>query len=144
MKQYWKIGLALAVIFIAGGGFGFTVGKGVDAENVEERQEAMKKPEGWAQTMMLRMEGSLRLTEEQKAEIRPKLRESARQLYLIRRKATREQFEAIQNFYAELEPILTDEQRERLEQARNRSRQRIEQLQKQIREGIRPPSPVIR
>ncbi|MFT5470870.1 MAG: hypothetical protein ACI8UO_006001 [Verrucomicrobiales bacterium] len=141
MKQYWKIGLALAIIFIAGGGFGFTVGKGVDTE---KQKEQMKKPEGWMATMEMRMIKGLDLTDEQIEEVRPALRETAQQLYFVRRKATREQALAIRDFYVEIEPVLGDEQRVRLQNSLKRIKQRVEQLQKQVRENGRVPSPVIR
>ena len=139
IQRYWKVILALVVIFTAGGGVGFGVGTGAR----EERQRDLGKPEGWAVNMMRRMEQTLDLTDEQKAALAPALRQTAADLYHIRRKATREQAIAIRDFYAEIEPVLDEEQLSELRKSRQRVRERLEHLQQQIQNGeaagMRPP-----
>lgn len=141
MKRYWKILLALAIIFVAGGGFGYNVGSGVR----DERQKPLIHPEGWAGAMMDRLERVLDLSDEQRDQVQPKLRDTATQLYQIRRRTTREQALTIRDFYIELDPILTEEQRQQLLESREKVRERIEQLQSRedgahpLLRPLRPP-----
>lgn len=117
----WKIGLALAVIFLAGVGVGWVAGR----RAILLRQVAMGRVEAWDGMILKRMEDRLDLTAEQRAALEPMVRETAQRLQAQRRRAMMEQFQTVRAMYEQAEPHLTQIQRERLAQSRQQLREKL-------------------
>jgi len=117
----WKIGLALAVIFLAGVGVGWVAGR----RAIVLRQVALGRAEVWDGMILKRMEERLDLTAEQKAALAPMVRETAQRLQAQRRRAMLEQFQTVRGLYEQAEPLLTQPQRDRLAQSRQQLREKL-------------------
>jgi len=121
IKRYWKIALALVVIFAAGAGLGYSIG----LRNSRSHFTRMRDPGNW-QTMMLdRLDHQVTLTDEQRQKIQPLFRKLGEETGKIRMEADRQNRECFGKFYQEVNPILTEEQRKLLEEERRRLRERL-------------------
>ena len=126
MKHYWKIILALAVILLAGTGIGFGLGKQTTKRHFQNRNIGGPRPEMWQDTMLRRLTGNLDLTDEQKAEIRPLLRQTSEKMHEHRRRAMQESWREIRVFYQHLETHLDEEQQAKLKATRDKIRERVQ------------------
>jgi hypothetical protein len=128
----WKIGVSLAVIFVAGAGLGWVAGQ----QAIYARQKAMSRPGFWDGMVLGRMEERLGLTPDQRATLEPLVRETAQRLQAQRRRAIQEQMQTVKGFYEQVEPHLTEEQRGRMERYRQQVRERARE-----EKPVLPPRP---
>lgn len=121
--KYWRVTLALLTVFFAGAVLGFIGGTAA----AKRKFQQLAMPESWAGQMMRRMDHELNLSAEQRQQAAPLLRNAARDLYATRRQATLAGMQHVRGFYSSLEPILTPEQKKKLEQAKERMKQRFKE-----------------
>jgi hypothetical protein len=121
--KYWRVLLALFTVFLAGGLLGFTAGSAV----TKRKMQQLRPPGNWAGLMMRRLDHELNLTPEQRQQVMPLLRTAARDLYATRRQATLSGMQHLRTFYNSLEPILMAEQKQKLELAKERMKQRYKE-----------------
>lgn len=121
--KYWRVALALLTVFFAGSVLGFIGGTAATKRKFQQ----LAMPESWAGQMMRRMDYDLNLSAEQRQQAAPLLRNVARELYATRRQATAAGMQHVRSFYTSLEPILTPEQKKKLELAKERMKQRTKE-----------------
>lgn len=121
--KYWRVSLALLTVFLAGGLMGFVAGTSAAKRKVQQ----LSLPEGWVGQTMRRLDHELNLTPEQRQEVVPLLRTASRDLYAARRQVAMSNFQHMRTFYSSLEPILTEEQKQKLEMAKERMKQRMKE-----------------
>lgn len=121
--RYWRVILALVTVFLAGGLMGFTAG----TEAAKRKVQQLNMPENWSGLMMRKLDHDLGLTEEQRQQVAPLLRTAARDLFNTRRQAAVSSMQHVRTFYTALEPILTPEQKRKLEVAKERMKQRYKE-----------------
>jgi len=134
--RHWKLILALVAIFLAGGLAGFVTGR---VSTVKQAQNLLSRPETWAGRTLRRMDRDLQLSPEQRQQVAPLLRATARDLATTRRRAAAQNFQRIRAFYGELDPILNEEQRKKLEDAKLRIRRRMREAGENRRPHPRRP-----
>ena len=130
--KYWRVVVALVTVFLAGGLMGFIGG----ATAAKRKIQQLNKPENWSGLMLQKLNHELKLSEEQRAKVAPLLQSTGRDLFAARRQAMVTSFQHLRTLYTSLEPILTEEQKKKLEHAKEKMRQ-------QFKEGgeIRPFAP---
>lgn len=139
--KYWRVILALVTVFLAGGLMGYTAGLATAKRKVQQ----LSVPEGWVGQTMRRLDQELDLTPEQREQVVPLLKNASRDLYSARKQAALSSFQRMRTFYGALEPILTPEQKRKLEQAKERMKYRLREGEPRPPFGpggpMRPPFP---
>ena len=128
----WKLILAFVLIFLAGAACGF-----FGAVHMHRVFFAHMAPDSMAQHMKERMRVELRLSPEQMQKISPIIDHAASQLKTTRDQTMRSVHEILSQTHHEMQPLLTPEQRTKLEEMEKRHRRLLH------RHGFMPlgPSP---
>jgi Spy/CpxP family protein refolding chaperone len=127
----WKLILAFVLIFLAGAACGF-----FGAVHIHRVFFAHMAPDSMAQHMKERMRVELRLSPEQMQKISPIIDHAASQLKTTRDQTMRSVHEILSQTHHEMQPLLTPEQRIKLEEMEKRHRRLLH------RHGFGPsPSP---
>ena len=114
----WKLIAGFLLVFIAGGATGVFVTMAIGHHFMFGPH-----PHGFAaQAMKNRLKWQLRLTDEQMAKISPIIDKTTLQLRGIRRDTARHVHETIADAHKQMATILTDEQRQKLQQIQERHR----------------------
>jgi len=114
----WKLIAAFILVFVAGGISGAFLG-GLYAQH---RFFAFHRPELIGGRMKERLRTELNLTPDQVAKISPIIDKTTLQLRDIRRDTARRVHETIADSHKQMATILTDEQRQKLQQIQERHR----------------------
>lgn len=125
MQTPWKVILAFAGVFAAGGVCGGFVALRVD--------KAVRPPAGrtqvwqsyWSQTLK-RLHDNLALTEEQTRQIRPIVERSQEQVAGLRKENFLAVGRAMERMHTEIAELLTPEQKAKFEDMRRKLRERLE------------------
>jgi Spy/CpxP family protein refolding chaperone len=125
----WKLILAFALVFIAGGACGFFAAMHSPAW----MQFHHPPPGSLAQHMKDHLAHELKLTQQQADQIAPIVDRATSQLEAKREQSSREIRAIFQQLHTDISPILTPEQRDRLARMEQRHRQMMR------RRGLRPP-----
>ncbi len=137
MAKSWKVILAFAGVFLAGGICG-----GLVARRVEKFYRPGGKPPVaqafWPQVIH-RLDEKLSLTPEQKEKIRPIVQRTQAEVQKLRRDHFAGVSHAMERMHAEIDVLLTPEQRIKLEELRSKLRERIERERGEMHGGARPP-----
>ena len=126
----WKLILAFVLIFLAGAACGF-----FGAVHMHRGFFAHMAPDSMAQHMKERMRVELRLTPDQMQKISPIIDRAASQLKTTRDQTMRSVHEILSQTHREMQPLLTPEQRIKLEEMEKRHRRLLH------RHGFMPPGP---
>ncbi|MFL6527841.1 MAG: hypothetical protein ACJ8LI_06575 [Chthoniobacterales bacterium] len=116
----WRIGVALALVFIAGA----AVGVFGSAHHVR-RIMFEHHPPHLRGRMAEHLRRELKLTDEQFAKIRPLVERSEDQLEKIREETNQRVHETMRQGHSEISPILTPEQRAKLQEMEERHRRAL-------------------
>ncbi|HEY0369582.1 MAG TPA: hypothetical protein VGC85_08305 [Chthoniobacterales bacterium] len=111
----WWIAIAFVVVFLAGGALGLFAGA-LHARHIVFQHRGPHAGE----RMQERLERELHLTPEQSAKIAPIVQSTAAELDSIRQETSARVAETMKQSHEEILPLLTPEQRERLEAMRRR------------------------
>src|SRR5438105_11504741 len=114
----WKLIAGFLLVFIAGGATGVFV----SAATAHRFLFGPHRHGYAAQAMKNRLQWQLRLTDEQMAKISPIIEKTGAQLEVIRGDTGKRVRETIAQAHREIAPILTPEQKERLQQMEQRQR----------------------
>jgi len=114
----WKLIAGFLLVFLAGGATGVFV----SAATAHRFLFGPHRHGYAAQAMKNRLQWQLRLTDEQMAKISPIIEKTGAQLEEIRGETGRRVRETIAESHREIAPILTPEQKERLQQMEQRQR----------------------
>jgi Spy/CpxP family protein refolding chaperone len=114
----WKLIAGFLLVFLAGGATGVFV----SAATAHRFLFGPHRHGYAAQAMKNRLQWQLRLTDEQMAKISPIIEKTGTQLEEIRGDTGRRVREAIAQAHRDIAPILTPEQKERLQQMEQRQR----------------------
>jgi Spy/CpxP family protein refolding chaperone len=114
----WKLIAGFVLVFLAGGATGVFV----SAATAHRFLFGPHRHGYAAQAMKNRLQWQLRLTDEQMAKISPIIEKTGAQLEEIRGETGRRVREAIAQAHRDIAPILTPEQKERLQQMEQRQR----------------------
>ena len=114
----WKLIAGFLLVFMAGGATGIFVTMVIG----HHFMFAQHSPGFAAQAMKNRLRWQLRLTDEQMAKISPIIEKTGAQLEEIRGDTGKRVRETIAQAHREIAPILTPEQKERLQQMEQRQR----------------------
>jgi Spy/CpxP family protein refolding chaperone len=114
----WKLIAGFVLVFLAGGATGVFV----SAATAHRFLFGPHRHGYAAQAMKNRLQWQLRLTDEQMAKISPIIEKTGTQLEEIRGDTGRRVREAIAQAHRDIAPILTPEQKERLQQMEQRQR----------------------
>jgi len=126
----WKLILAFVLVFLAGAACGF-----FGAVHMHQAFFAHMAPDSMAQRMKERMRVELNLTSEQMQKISPIIDRAASQLKATRDQTMRSVHEIFSQTHHEMQPLLTPEQRIKLEEMEKRHSRLLH------RHGFRPPGP---
>jgi Spy/CpxP family protein refolding chaperone len=126
----WKLILAFVLIFLAGAACGF-----FGAVHMHRVFFTHMAPDSMAQHMKERMRVELRLTPDQMQKISPIIDRAASQLKTTRDQTMRSVHEILSQTHREMQPLLTPEQRIKLEEMEKRHRRLLH------RHGFIPPGP---
>ena len=131
--RYWKVIAALLVIFCAGQGFGYIWGSrmGSDASNRSVRTWT----QGWVKQTMTQLERELDLTNTQLASIEPTLQRAGESIRTERRRALFQIHLNILDVHSEIESHLSEDQRIKLDESREKLRRRIQREFPEIMEN---------
>jgi Spy/CpxP family protein refolding chaperone len=124
----WKLILAFVLVFLAGGACGF-----FGAVHVHRAFFAHMAPDSMAQHMKERLRVELKLTPDQMEKISPLIDRAASQLKTTREQTMRSVHEIFSQMHQEMQPLLTPEQRSKLEEMEKRHRRLLH------RHGFMPP-----
>src|SRR6266478_6509470 len=113
----WKLIAGFVLVFLAGGATGVFVSATTAHHFFGAHRHGFA-----AQAMKNRLQWQLRLTDEQMTKISPIIEKTGAQLEEIRGDTGRRVREAIAQAHGDIAPILTAEQKERLEQREQRQR----------------------
>ena len=128
----WKVVLVFAGVFAAGVVTGATWSWRFGRPGPEERPRWAGP--GFGNRMMERMREDLNLTDEQKARLEPIVQRSDEELQTLRRGQLQEVAQIMDRVHAEVAAVLTPDQRTKLEEMRERFRQRAERMRREFRE----------
>ena len=126
----WKLIVAFVLIFLAGAACGF-----FGAIHMHQAFFARMAPDSMAQHMKERMRKELKLTPDQMQKISPIIDRTASQLQKARDQTMQSVHGIFSQSHREMEPLLTPEQRVKLEQMEERHRRLLH------RHGFVPPGP---
>ena len=126
----WKLILAFVLVFLAGLACGF-----LGAMHLGGRMFGFVHSGSLAEHMKRRLEWELRLTPQQVQQISPIVDRAASQLQAKREETMRDVHEIFQQAHREMQPILTSEQRTKLEQIEQRHGRMLHH------HGLMPPGP---
>jgi len=126
----WKLILAFVLIFLAGAACGF-----FGALHVRQVFFAHMAPDSMAQHMKERLRAELRLTPDQMQKISPIIDRAASQLKATREQTMRSVHDIFSQTHHEIQPLLTPEQRIKLQEMEKRHRRLLH------RHGFTPPGP---
>ena len=148
MSQTWKVILAFTGIFIAGAITGGLLSMQWIRKEHARQFIAAKPPtlEQFGKNHLTQMTKKLDLTEQQQELVKPLLAQSTEELKTLRRHTLSESVAIFARFEADVDKILTPEQRLRFEEFRHQQKERLRFfLQGGRREGPppahRPPPP---
>ena len=124
IREYWKIIVGLVSIFIGGLGFGAVL------ESLRHRDAPLPQPEtrqtgDWIESTIDSLANSLELTDTQKAEIRPQVEATAREIQLSRESALLKFEISLLELHRTIAPKLDPEQREALLKSQESLEKRI-------------------
>ncbi len=108
LKDYWHIGAALLVIFVAGNAFGFVLGKGRGSPQPRPPVAEVAQ-DGWSESTLDRLRESLALEPEQLESLRPAVERAAGKVRETRERALLDYHVLLLNLHDEIEPLLADE-----------------------------------
>jgi len=128
----WWIAVAGVVVFLAGTAVGLFAG----AFHMRHRGFVFRHGPPGGERMQEHLERELRLTPEQSAKIAPIIQRMSAQLDTIREETSARVKQTMTSSHQEIEPLLTPEQRERLNQMRDRHEHMLHR-----RDFRRPPPP---
>ena len=126
----WKLIVAFVLIFLAGAACGF-----FGAIHMHQAFFARMAPDSVAQHMKERMRGELKLTPDQMLKISPIIDRAASQLTMAREQTMRSVHQILSQTHREMQPLLTPEQRVKLEEMEKRHSRLLH------RHGFIPPGP---
>ena len=126
----WKLIVAFLLIFLAGAACGF-----FGAIHMHQAFFARMAPGSMAQHMKERMRAELKLTPDQMLKISPIIDRAASQLTMAREQTMRSVHEIFSQTHREMQPLLTPEQRVKLEEMEKRHSRLLH------RHGFIPPGP---
>ena len=126
----WKLIVAFVLIFLAGAACGF-----FGAIHMHQAFFARMAPDSMAQHMKERMRKELKLTPDKMQKISPIIDRTASQLQKARDQTMQSVHGIFSQSHREMEPLLTPEQRVKLEQMEERHRRLLH------RHGFVPPGP---
>jgi len=124
----WKLIVAFLLIFLAGAACGF-----FGAIHMHQAFFARMAPGSMAQHMKERMRAELKLTPDQMLKISPIIDRAASQLTMAREQTMRSVHEIFSQTHREMQPLLTPEQRVKLEEMEKRHSRLLH------RHGFMPP-----
>ena len=124
----WKLIVAFVLIFLAGAACGF-----FGAIHMHQAFFARMAPGSMAQHMKERMRAELKLTPDQMLKISPIIDRAASQLTMAREQTMRSVHEIFNQTHREMQPLLTPEQRVKLEEMEKRHSRLLH------RHGFMPP-----
>jgi len=124
----WKLIVAFVLIFLAGAACGF-----FGAIHMHQAFFARMAPGSMAQHMKERMRAELKLTPDQMLKISPIIDRAASQLTMAREQTMRSVHEIFSQTHREMQPLLTPEQRVKLEEMEKRHSRLLH------RHGFMPP-----
>jgi Spy/CpxP family protein refolding chaperone len=126
----WKLILAFVLTFLAGAACGF-----FGAIHMHQAFFTHMAADSMAQHMKERLRGELNLTSDQMQKISPIIDRAASQLKTTREKTMRSVHEIFSQTHQEMQPLLTPDQRIKLEEMEKRHRRVLH------RHGFTPPGP---
>jgi Spy/CpxP family protein refolding chaperone len=126
----WRLILAFVLVFLAGGVCGF-----FGALHMRGPFFAHMAPDSMAQHMKERLRVELKLTPDQMQKISPIIDRAVSQLKTTREQTMRSVHEIFTETHREMQPLLTPEQRTKLEEMEKRHRRLLH------RHGFMPPGP---
>jgi len=126
----WKLIVAFVLIFLAGAACGF-----FGAIHMHQAFFARMAAGSMAQHMKERMRAELKLTPDQMLKISPIIDRAASQLTMAREQTMRSVHEIFNQTHREMQPLLTPEQRVKLEEMEKRHSRLLH------RHGFMPPGP---
>jgi len=126
----WKLIVAFVLIFLAGAACGF-----FGAIHMHQAFFARMAAGSMAQHMKERMRAELKLTPDQMLKISPIIDRAASQLTMAREQTMRSVHEIFSQTHREMQPLLTPEQRVKLEEMEKRHSRLLH------RHGFMPPGP---
>ena len=115
-----RIGVCLAIIFLAGG----VTGAVISVRFIQHKSAEQPRSAEWTERAMKKLSTELDLSPEQAERIRPIVAVSCEEAADIHRRSRLEVARAISNIYDAIEPELDPGQRDRLEQMQLRHRER--------------------
>ena len=124
----WKLIVAFVLIFLAGAACGF-----FGAIHMHQAFFARMAPGSMAQHVKERMRAELKLTPDQMLKISPIIDRAASQLTMAREQTMRSVHEIFSQTHREMQPLLTPEQRVKLEEMEKRHSRLLH------RHGFMPP-----
>lgn len=136
MGNSWKVILAFAGVFLAGGICGGLVARRMDKSFHPGNRRVLNQT-FWPQ-VMLRMEERLELTPEQKPKILLIVRHAQSEVQGLRREHFGKIARVMDQMHTEISSLLTPEQQLKLEEMRKKFRERIERERAEARGGGRP------
>ena len=126
----WNLIVAFLLVFLAGAAAGF-----FGAVHVHHAFLAHMAPDSMARHMKERLRVELKLTPDQMQKISPIVDRAASQLKMTREQTMRSVHEIFTETHHEMQPLLTPEQRIKLEEMEKRHRRLLH------RHGFMPPGP---
>ena len=136
MNKPWKVILAFTGVFLAGA----VIGGVVTLRFVREMVRDFRPMDRFEPLLMKRYASRLELTEEQREQVREIVRTTEKELRRLRGEGFKEAVSAGEKMNAQIEQILTPEQRVRLEELKQEMRERWKE-QRKIR-LMRPDRPM--
>lgn len=121
MKKKWQVILVFVGVFLAGA----VVGSVVSVRYVREMARQRRAPDQFAPQMMKRFAEHLDLTPEQRAKIIPIVNRCSDSIRTLRRQGLSETAALMERMHEDVSRELNGEQREKLNEMRERQRQRF-------------------
>lgn len=121
LRDYLTIAAALLAILLCGYGIGFLVGEHTTQRRLGgDLDEMQSQPAGWERTTLERLSADLDLSPEQQAKIRTEIRAAADTINAARERAIHDYRQALFDLHDNIQPHLTDKQRERVSESQRR------------------------
>ena len=115
LRDHWYIAIALIGIFLAGNGSGYVFGSKTSRPAAPQQQVAA---DDWAGKTLEKLAGSLDLSAEQLAAIRPQVTETADKVVAARERTLLDYHVLLLNLHDDLEADLTPEQQSKWRESR--------------------------
>jgi hypothetical protein len=125
-REYFTIAAAMLAILLCGYGIGFIIGERTTQKRLARAAPPAQEAAHWEAVTLDRLSTELKLTPEQRAQVKQEIAATAQDITKARAQAIADYQKALLDLHQRVLPHLTDAQKQRVEESRRRLKETLD------------------